>query len=170
MKVITTPVGQAVDLNITNAVKPIILNQRKYYSLNLLFPKNSSNLTDLIDEINQAINDQWPQEIPPNLKHPLKNGDSKLPLLSSSAELPNPKYKNAWIINAKSYQKPKIVDYRKQPQDRTPITLPEGHNCKLHLGIQTFKGSWIGYETNHSPNAVWFIINHIELAAPYQID
>lgn len=80
--------------------------QEEKYSVSLLIPKSDKKTLDKIKKAIKAAAEQgkskWDGKIPPNLKNPLRDGDTERP--------DQDEYAGHFFINANSKQKPGVVD------------------------------------------------------------
>lgn len=88
------------------------LNGNLEYSVCALIPKtDKKTVADIQAAIESAKakgkNEKWGGKIPPNLKTPLRDGDIERP--------DDPAYKGHYFLNAKSKNKPQVVDSNVQP-------------------------------------------------------
>lgn len=81
-------------------------NQEKKYSVSLLIPKSDTTTLNKIKKAVEAAKiagkSQWGGKIPPNLKMPLRDGDTDRP--------DQEEYKGHYFVNANSTFKPGVVD------------------------------------------------------------
>ena len=84
------------------------------YSCSFIIPKSD---TETIGKIRAAIEEakqnglsKWGGKIPPNLKLPLRDGDTERP--------DDPNYADAYFVNANSNERPGVVDRRRVPHHR----------------------------------------------------
>jgi hypothetical protein len=95
------------------------LNGNMEYSCSILIPKtDKKTVADIEAAIDaakaKAKNEKWGGKIPPNCKSPMRDGDTDRP--NDDA------YKGHWFINAKSRNKPNVVDQDVRPIiDRTQV-------------------------------------------------
>jgi len=86
------------------------LSGKEEYSMSFLIPKDDKDtIRNLNDAVEAATAAKWPDtgKRPPNLRHPLRDGD---------AEKPNdPAYDGCYWINVKTKNMPGIVDAKVQP-------------------------------------------------------
>ena len=77
------------------------------YSISLLFPKESTDMTTIKAAIEEAIAEKWGKKRPKDLRIPVRDGDEK----------DQDEYHGHWFINANSSEdrKPKIVGPDLQP-------------------------------------------------------
>lgn len=80
--------------------------QSPKYSVTLLWPK-STDLTTLKKAASAAVRKKWGDKPPANLKSPFHDGDTERP--------EDPVFKGMYFINARSKDKPGIVDRMVQP-------------------------------------------------------
>jgi hypothetical protein len=80
--------------------EPTEFQGKKKYSVTMLFDKNA-DLTEIKAAIGQAIREQWPTKVPPNLRNPLRDGAEK-PDLDG--------YDGCLFIKASSTTRPGVVD------------------------------------------------------------
>lgn len=88
-------------------------NEKAKYSVCLLIPKSD---TQTVAKIQAAVKaamqaglNKWGGKVPPNLKMPLRDGDTE----RDTEE--QPEYAGHWFVNANSIQQPGIVDQNVQP-------------------------------------------------------
>lgn len=99
------------------------------YGISLIIPKDNQ---EQIDKINKAIKDavelgiseKWGGKRPPNLKSPLRDGDTDRP--------DDAAYANSYFVNATSSNAPGVVDRHRQP-----ITDPQAvySGCYVRASI-----------------------------------
>ncbi|MFL0245501.1 DUF2815 family protein [Candidatus Clostridium stratigraminis] len=106
------------------------------YSVSVIIPKNDKETLTLIKEaVEQAKKDgaaKWGGKVPPNLKTPLRDGDSERP--------DDEAYANCYFLNASSKNKPGVVDKNVQAViDATEVY--SGCYARLTLNFYPFSAS-----------------------------
>ena len=80
----------------------------KKYSVAFVWPKTDKKLTKAVqDAIDMAIKSKWEKTVPKKLDSPLRDGDVEKP--------GDPVYAGCWYVNAKSSNRPYIVDKAQRP-------------------------------------------------------
>lgn len=106
------------------------------YSVSVIIPKTD---TETLKAIKEAVNEakeqgksKWNGKVPPNLKTPLRDGDSERP--------DDEAYVNSYFLNASSKNKPGVVDQNVQAViDATEIY--SGCYARLTLNFYPFSAS-----------------------------
>jgi hypothetical protein len=103
------------------------------YSCSFIIPKNDAEtvakLQAAIEEAKQEGIPKWGGKIPPNLKLPLRDGDTE--------REDDPAYANAYFINANSNEKPGVVDRRRIPIT-DPLAVYSGCYVRASVSIYPF--------------------------------
>lgn len=76
------------------------------YSIQMLFPKDSTDFSEIEKAIKEAVAFKWGDKPPKGLKMPLRDGDKE--------EDKGDQYKGHFFINANSKNAPGIVDQKRQ--------------------------------------------------------
>lgn len=109
------------------------LNGKLQYSVSILIPKEDEDTVQKIEEaIQLAIQTKWPVKVPPNLKIPLRDGDTDRP--------DDENYAGHWFINANSEKQPDIVD-RKFNKSIDPNEWGSGDYGHFSINLYAFDKS-----------------------------
>ncbi len=102
---VTTPEATASYVNVFSPRETP--NGDMKYSISLLFPKDSTDMSSIKKAIEQAITEKWGKKRPKDLRIPVRDGDEK----------ENEEYHGCWFINANASEdrKPKVVGPTLQP-------------------------------------------------------
>jgi len=92
------------------------LGGKKSYRLTMLFPKDSTDISELRALVKEAVLDRWPNDDkrPKGLINPIKDGDTDTMQDGTVRCVKYPEMKGCWIVNAMSMRKPQIVDHNVQ--------------------------------------------------------
>ena len=113
------------------------------YSVSLIIPKSDTETVEKIRAAIQAAYDEGQAKLSGRGDHVPLLEELKLPLRDGDRERPGDEaYRNSWFLNAKSFEKPGVVD-----ADRNPIL----ESSELYSGISG-RASINFYAFNHSGN------------------
>ena len=107
------------------------------FSMSLIFPKSDNKtlgeIKAAIDEaIQNGIASKWGGKRPPNLKLPLRDGDTDRP--------DDEAYADSYFINATSKDAPQIVDRKVQPI-LDPMDCGSGDYCNVSVNFYAFNAN-----------------------------
>lgn len=86
------------------------------YSIQMLFPKDTTDMNELISEVKRLAQEKWGKKKPKGFTNPIKDGDT----LTDSDDEEIESTKGYWVVRASSKRKPGIVD-----KDKNLITAEE---------------------------------------------
>ena len=110
------------------------LNGKDEYSLTLLIPKTDTDTVGSVKAgIKAAAEARWGAKLPPKLDNPLRDGDGERPRGGSYPE----EYAGHWVLNAKSTQKPGVVDANVQDVI-DPDAFLSGDYCRASVNFYAY--------------------------------
>lgn len=125
-------------ISFANIWEPRSINDSEpKYSVSCLIPKDDRDTVARIEKAVEAAkeegkNRRWNGRIPPNLKLPLRDGDTDRP--------DDENYEGCYFLNATSREAPQVVDRRVQPVT-DPMMVYSGCYCNVSINFYPFNAN-----------------------------